>query len=350
MNDDYKTIRAIQDSIATQIGRARATGFYPLGQCPYCNRRDKAAVKPGVGFNCYSCKRIVYTLDEWSDLAARLATPVTERPKPLPKTKAESPKTWQHDPMKYHSRYISGLDVAERWQAYKPISEENVMRYQLGYGVLPPIKYERGEPVYTMRCNHLRLIYANIENSPHQPVAFRGRQIDCACKNEKPGDLKWLTVAGARKWLWNSADLKNAAGRCLIVAENPIDAILIMQAEPTVYAIAGTAGAGTWDREWSQMIAAANPTAVLVWYDNDLIGNPTEETRESMLAAWIAKERRAGREPSEGQIHQERTKAMGPKIAAQLQALGVKAQPYTWADGTRPKMDAGQYLVDSGAV
>jgi hypothetical protein len=348
-------IRIIQDAIADQLGdRSRQrSGFYAFDYCPFCHKKRKAAIKPGRGgFKCYSCEEQVHTLEEWQHLASVLATPITDAPPPREKAaRKEDPKVWQADPMRYHSRYIAPLDLAERWAAYKPISAENVMRYQLGYGTLPPIGRDRnGQPRYTMGCAHKRLTYANIENAQRQPVGFRGRQIECSCYADEPGDLKWITVAGTRAWLWNSYNLAQAAGRWIIVAENPIDGILIEQAQPDIYPLAGTAGAGTWYPEWTQMIAAARPKGVLIWYDNDLIGCPTPETRDLLVEQWIAKMIAKGRQPTAAQIEHQRTKAMGPKISTDLQALAIKAQPYRWAPGTPPKMDSGQHLINAGAV
>lgn len=344
-------IRIIQDAIAGQLGRARPSGFYAFAYCPFCGDRGGAAVKPGSGFKCYSCEREVKTLEDWQDLAATLATPIRLSPKVSAPRQAEQPKLWQHDPMFYHGRYTSAIDLVERWQAYKPVSHDNILRHQLGYGVLPPTaRRPDGSLVYTMGCNHKRLIYANIENPERRPVAFRGRQLECTCYKHTPGDLKWLTIAGASAWLWNSAGLASAAGRWIVIAENPIDAMLIGQAMPEVYPVAGTAGAGTWRDEWTRLIVAARPRGVMVWYDNDLIGNPTPETQALMVDRWIAKMIDRGHPPTTEQIQHQRTKAMGPKIAAAVEALGTPARPYAWPAGTRPKYDAGQYLIDIGAV
>lgn len=350
---DYSQIRTIQNALAEQLGElSRAgTGFYNFAHCPFCNKKRKGGIKPGAGFKCYSCAREVSTLAEWENLAALAGTPISDNPKPLPSQKQADAKHWQKDPMRYQSAYTSRLDVVAQWQAYKPISHDNIMRYQLGVGRLPPIGIDRaGNKKYSMGCGHERLTYANIENGMRQATGFRGRQVACTCYSDKPGDLKWITVAGTRAWLWNSDNLREAQGRYIIAAENPIDGILCSQAYPDCYPLAGTAGAGTWRPEWTQMIHAARPKGVLIWYDNDLIGNPTEQTLETMIAEWIAKQASGGHIPSESQIAHERTKAMAPKIAESLRALGTPARAYEWAEGTRPKMDAGAYLIESGVV
>jgi len=108
-------------------------------------------------------------------------------------------------------------------------------------------------------------------------------------------------------------------------------------------------GIPTFPDAWLQLIAAAKPKSVLIWLDNDLIGNPNEETRELLLARWIAKMRAKGVEPTPQMIEHQRTKAMGPKLVKALQALGVPTRAKEWASGTVPKMDMGQYLIEQGA-
>lgn len=349
-NTEYQEIRTIRQSIIKQLGTPKASGFHQF-DCPFCGHRRKAGIGTGGAFVCFTCRRPVTTVDEWAELAGRLAVPILIDPMPIKRSPSRPAATWQHDPMHWHSRLIAPLDLVSRWQDYKPVSEESIMRYQLGYGSLPPIGANAdGSPVYTMRCNHPRLTYSNIENADRQPCGFRGRQLSCTCQSDKPGDLKWLTVTGTSAWLWNSMSLARAAGRWIVVSENPIDGILGEQAMSDVVPVAGTAGAGTWRAEWTRLIVSARPRGVLIWYDNDLIGNPTEEARESLIAAWIAKQTAHGRPPTAAEIEYQRTKAMGPKIATWIRAAGVKAEPYQWGAGTAPKMDMGSFLMNGGVL
>ena len=324
---------------AESIGKLTASGFIVLPECPFCLGRKKAGIARLDGkhrFNCFVCGKKVQSPDEWADLAARMAAPMQYQPTPKQREQAP-PKTypWQNDPMKWHSRYTNNRNaVIESWQAYKPLSEATIIRYQLGLGILPH-----------NQCNHQRLIYANIENSDNQAIAFRGRTYQCSC------DPKWLTIIGSNTWLWGQYHiLKYAQGKRLIIGENPVDGMLAMQAMPGVLAVASTAGAGTFLEAWLQLIAAARPKSVLVWLDNDLIGNPNEETRELLLARWIAKMRAKGVEPTPQMIEHQRTKAMAPKLVKALQGLGVPTRAKEWASGTMPKMDMGQYLIEQGAV
>lgn len=332
-------IMQIQKSIAAQLGRPTQSGFHVL-DCPYCGGRRKGGVKPGRGYKCLVCDNKLTTEDDWLDLAARLSTPIQIDAKPKPKAAAKA-MLWQDDPGLWQSRLTSHPDLISAWQAYKPVSQESIMRYQLGYGVMPPVS--RG--VYTCGCNHPRLTYANIENIDGKPTAFRGRATTCQCAE------KWLTIKGASAWLWNSHNLKQARGRWVVQTENPIDAILLMQARPNVYAVAGTAGASTWLDVWSHQIGAARPLGFISALDNDLIGNPTPQTRAVLLALWVLKMTMRDNPPTPHMIELQRTKAMGPKVAASVRAAGVaRSLAYQWTEGTKPKMDIGQYLIDNGVV
>lgn len=336
--------------IANQFPDTRpyANDWYPWRQCPFCGYRKKgaAAFHETYGFKCFKCQKRP-TLEELIALAGGVVDESSLMR--LPPAAPKPMQAWQFDPMAYHRRYIAPLDLAARWAAYKPISEESIMRYQLGYGTLPPHSFDGDRPIYTMGCDHKRLIYANLENRDRQPTAFRGRQVTCECKDSGGDRLKWITVKGALAWLWGESLLAQAEGRSVIVVENPIDAILTMQAMPDVIAVAGTGGASTWRPDWTRAIALAAPASVLVALDNDLIGYPNRETAIAQLDSWIAKQTaKHGQRPSEAAIAQQAGKAMGPKIANGLRAEGAKADLWHWPDGTAAKMDFGQYLIDQG--
>lgn len=345
MNDQAIPIGQLAKACYAQaelIGKLTASGFIVLPECPFCGGNKKAGIRRVLDgayykhrFNCFVCGKKVQSPEEWQELASRMAAPMQYQP--TPKREQPAPKTypWQNDPMRWHSRYTNDRNaVIEAWQAYKPLTEQTIIRYQLGYGVLPH------NP-----CEHKRLIYANIENSDNQATAFRGRTSGCDC------EPKWLTLIGSQAWLWGQYHvLRQAHGKRLIIGENPVDCMLAMQAMPGVLAVASTAGAGTFPDAWIQLIAAARPKSVLVWLDNDLIGNPTDETRELLVERWIAKMRAKGVEPTPQMIEHQRTKAMGPKLVKALQALGVPTRAKEWASGTTPRMDMGQYLIEQGAV
>jgi len=337
---------------AESIGKLTASGFIVLPECPFCGGNKKAGIRRVLDgtyykhrFNCFVCGKKVQSPEDWQELAARMAAPMQYQP--TPKRQQAAPKTypWQADPMRWHSRYTNDRNaVIDAWQAYKPLSEQTIVRYQLGYGAFSRSQFNHDDYLI---CEHPRLMYANIENADNQASAFRGRIYKCNCDPKKH---KWLSIMGSQAWLWGQYHiLKHAHGKRLIIGENPVDGMLAMQAMPGVLAVASTAGAGTFPDAWLQLIAAAKPKSVLIWLDNDLIGNPNEETRELLLARWIAKMRAKGVEPTPQMIEHQRTKAMGPKLVKALQALGVPTRAKEWASGTVPKMDMGQYLIEQGA-
>lgn len=352
--EEYQRHKTMISLVRDQaIDRVSPTGFQHFQVCPMCDARPrKAAISSNGTFYCFVCGK-----HEIADVCAALGiiiqggsvSDTTSRRTEKKQPRQSSAYLWQLDPMQWHSRLIRPLDVVARWQAYKPISEQNIMHYQLGWGPLPPYGKNEHGYLYAGRCGHKRLVYANIENVDKIPSAFRGRQVECSCCAEKKGDLKWLTSLGAGAWLHGAAEIERSNNAHIIIAENPIDRLLIKQAMPEVVTGGPTAGAGTWLIEWSKIIYRANPKSVMFWYDNDLIGCPNPETLEILIAEWIAKMIEKGKPPSQQMIDHQRTKAMGPKNAAQLQAMGIHAGAFSWPGGTRPRMDSGQYLIDNGA-
>lgn len=348
--------------IAEAIRLTRSTkmtegGFYQFDRCPFCGAGERRPRRvAGVGgksgkFKCFKCTPTPLSVDEFLEkMGATPQAPLVATSQPEPERKRGIP-LWQLDPMKYHSRLTSASGLVERWQSYKPVSEAMIMRYQLGYGPLPPIRKNKdGSLAYSMGCEHDRLVYANLENRDRQAVAFRGRQLGCQCHNLKPGDLKWLTIAGGKAWLFNAAAVERSYRAQIIIVEQPIDAILTMQAMPDVLAVAGTAGAGTWRPEWTKLIVNAAPESVLVWLDNDLIGGPNEATREALIMERKAKIEARGQVATQAMINGWRESAMAPKIVADLQRLGCYAAQWQWPDGTPAHMDNGQFLINEGAI
>lgn len=328
------------------VGSASASGFYKLDYCPFCQRKKKAGINPMNGaFKCFVCNHEVRGLEVWQQLASHYAVAIHTPPPIVQKRSVKKTYAWQTDPPLWHSRLTNDHQaVVMAWQTYKPLTEETIMRYQLGFGALPPISLQPHR--YTMRCNHRRLVYVNRENDARQAVGFRGRQYECSCFRDKAGDLKWLTVQGCTVWLDGLHDLRLAHGKHIIVCENPIDRYLAMQMMPEIYALAPTAGAGTWRDDWSKAIAAANPKSVLVWFDNDLIGNPNEETKIRQIEDWRQGYRqKTGNEPSPDQLRYHADKAQAPKIVESLRRLHVAADCWKWASKSPIHADLGWYLT-----
>ena len=305
-------------------GRAHA-------DCPFCGKAAKArqthfsfwqAGKYGAkaGYKCFICGAGggLRALAEHLEI-----TPPKERESEAP-AEAPKPRTWQKNPGWYLERFCGALDRVPRWQAYKPLTLETIGRWRLGVGVLP-----------SSPCPHKRLIYPQLING--QPTGFRGRAIDCSCD-------KWMTAGGGSAWLWGAELLHE--GATVIIAENPVDAMLAMQETPDIVAVAGTAGASTWKPEWTRAIAASRPARVLEWFDNDLAGHPNAITHELELARW--KQEMEARVAA-GKITRlpAPPKPNGPRVVHDLQAAGVNAYGYTWPPGTPVHADLGQALIQS---
>lgn len=298
--------------------------------CPFCGKTAKhnqthfsfwqaGRYASKAGYKCFVC-------DAGGGLRAladhlRVTTPyvadTTDQPAP-------KPRKWQTQPNYYLERYCWTLDRVTLWQAYKPLSLETISRYRLGVGVLP-----------SSPCQHKRLIYPHMDGD--QVRGFRGRAIACDCD-------KWISCGGTTAWLWGAELLY--PGATVIIAENPVDAMLAMQQTPDIVAVAGTAGAATWKPEWTQALVASRPGRVLEWFDNDLAGHPNKRTYEVELARW---RREMEQRVAAGKIARlpATPKPAGPRIVRELQAAGLAASGYQWPAGTPVHFDLGSALIQS---
>lgn len=290
--------------------------------CPFCGHEpvDSKTGRFKVHFSfsregsckCYSCSQSGSLRDMADALGHEQRRPLA----PLPPRRVQTPqepRQWQRSPESYLERYCAHWHRVERWQAYKPLTLDSIARWRLGVGTLP-----------SSPCQHERLIYPVIEAG--QIVGLRGRAIQCDCD-------KWISAGGSTARLWG-ADLLRPGAR-VIIAENPVDAMLAMQETPGIIAVAGTAGASTWPDDWTKRIAESQPEAVLHWGDNDLAANPNRETYRREILAW--------RKAHPGATSWPEPKS--PKIVAALVAAGVHAECYVWPDGTPHKADLG-WLIE----
>ena len=94
-------------------------------------------------------------------------------------------------------------------------------------------------------------------------VALKGREFGCACGK------KWTFAKGSKNVLYNVDGLVYATGRLLIVTEAPFSALLAMQDDASIVAVAPSVGGSAWDDAWSERIATIKPKHVYVWYDNE---------------------------------------------------------------------------------
>lgn len=293
--------------------------------CPQCHQEGKFAFSP-KGAHCFrgSCG---YSASLWGfanqigfyQRGGEYISPAipSRRDRPL--------ANWQRDPQAVLDQYISAPDVYERWQKYKPVNLDTIIKYQLGVGVLP-----------ASRCKHKRLIVPLIEGG--KIVGFRGRAIDCACTADCPDGCKvhcpkWLTCGSAKTILFGLDGVSR--GDIVYWLENMVDAMLVVQTSTHNYkAVASTAGAGTW-KDFIQPMVEKTPALVVVALDNDLAGQPTPAARRYLIQQHIAKH---GAPPIEG--------LNGIKITNAFLRERTPVHLLRWPDDAPPKAD-GFFLLRS---
>lgn len=306
------------DTLAQRLdAQLRRDGRYHA-DCPFCHKEAKQAQKHfsfcESGYICWVCDAQggLRALAEHLDIAgdAPAAPRRVERP--------QEPRHWQKRPDYYLDRYCGAFDRVQAWQAYKPLTLDSIARFRLGVGTLP-----------ASRCERRRLIVPVFSGG--NVVAFHGRAY-----RDDDTDAKWLTAGGSSKQVLFNADSLHSSPTVVIV-ENFIDAILVMQAEPGLVAVAG--GGVSWRAEWTMQIAQARPKHVLLLLDNDLAGFPNLETYAHLRAEW--ERAHPGVKPPEPR---------GPKIATALVAAGIRSvRGPNWPPGTPPKFDIGQDLARRAA-
>lgn len=278
--------------------------------CPFCGKEEDHFSFSERGFHCFVCGESGSLKVLQEKLGTRTDEPYRYvKPKPKP---ARSYR-WQENAGQLLAHFETHPRLVELWQRYRPFTAETIRRWHLGVGVLA-----------ACRCKHRRLIYPAFADG--QIVAFRGRTVECACD-------KWLQSAGSQVVLWGFELLE--PGAKVIVAESPVDAMLAMQEEPSIVAVASTAGAGTWRAEWTEIVRDSRPSQVVVWYDNDLAGSPSPSVRSVLAEAWHKAHPQIERLP----------RANGPWVANQLLKAGIPALLYRWPVSAPPKADLGSALM-----
>lgn len=180
--------------------------------------------------------------------------------------KLEVKPDWLDHVNDYQTMYASRADRVNLWQQYKAVTEEQITAYGLGVGRFP---------AYTSACSHDRLTVP-ITRPDAGIVGFRGRAFQCDCKS-------WLTPKGSRMFLFNWEALAQVKGQPLFIVENPIDALLLKAKKNTI-AVA-TLGVTIWKAEYTELIKTANPSKIVVAFDNDRPGNGAGEAGKRK---WIA--------------------------------------------------------------
>lgn len=243
-------------------------------ECPKCGKGDKHFAYSEKGAHCFVCG---YSASLWS-LARDLGALEANGPPGLPRRSrppARAPKT-SPEP---------GWYGATDWERYSPkpspaalayyhsrsIDNDSIARWHLGFGYLPGIP---------AGCAHPRYILPVFEAG--RLVALKGRRLD-GTECEQMGHPKWLSAAGSRTVLFNADGLRE--GATVVVTAAPYNAIKAMQRYPAAVAVAPSQGEGTWRADWTERIARARPSYVVVWYDADDAGKAGAAKVERSLKA-----------------------------------------------------------------
>lgn len=303
----YKSLCHKLNTQPDRRGWARCT-------CPECGeeRQRKAAFNTG-GFNCFVCgaKMPLHKLAESIGVNGKNA----DRLPPI-KKRQPKPRYWFREPDLWLQKTLEHPQRLELWQSYRPFTIDTISRWKLGVGVVP-----------STPCSHARLTYPYDDNGR---VTLRGRLLDCDCDERA---MKWLTAGGGKAALWGVELLAPRAA--VVLCESPVDAMLLMQNDPELVAIAPTAGASTWRKEWTQAIVDTSPSLVVVAYDNDLQGQAMGQTRATLAREWLEKRPRL-------------PVANGPKVANYLLRAGLTVRLYDWKDAP-PKADVGWMLTQDAS-
>lgn len=296
--DPFPTIHAALQGTPTRRGWYDAT-------CPNCG---KAAARGQTHFgysetggHCFVCG--------WSGgisaLAALLRVEIGEYTPPKPQPKPEPTiARWRLNPWELLRRYQTATERFSAWQAYKPLHNETIDRYGLGFGPLP-FQRDNGD-WYMSRSNWLIV-----------PIWQDGALMALRGRNTGDRGPKWISATGSAYALWGVEDVQ--PGRVCWLCENYVDAMWLLQEHPEWSAVA-IGGATTWKAEWAAQLAKRKPAMVIVALDNDLAGNGGGARRDELLAEWRATH--TGKPP----------KANGPLIANDLLQAGIDARLFTWPD------------------
>lgn len=224
-------------------------------QCPYCGKPAKRGQKHFFfserGFKCWICSEHggLKKLAEKIGLDTGDYTPPEYHQEPI---KLES-SVFPYDLISKYEKHPKRIQL---WQAYKPLSEELIIKYRLGVGRLPK---EDG----TFYSDE-RLIVPLVRDG--KLVMLRGRSMQ---GSKHPA--KWLT-RGTPARLFNG-DLITPHS-IVVIMENWIDTLIFMTRfrHPDLVPVATSGGASTWLDSWSKHIAKIKPKGIIMAMDNDKAG------------------------------------------------------------------------------
>jgi len=279
-------------------------------ECPECGKGGRHFSFSERGGYCFVCG--------FSSSLAQLAKrfelgEVTVRTVAAPKEPAK-PRNWQKEPEVWVRHFCAAIDRVTVWQKYRALTLDTIQRYRLGVGILP-----------SCACHHRRLVLPIYQDG--FVIALRGRAIGCNCP-------KWISAAGSKVALVNVDRLHE--GCTVVISENQTDAILAMQETPEVVTLA-SGGVG-WNEKWTELLVKSRPERVILWLDNDLAGNPNEETYKKLVVEW-QRDHLGAKPPTPA----------GPRIANELIKAGLKVSVYRWPKGTPAKADLGWAMTEGAA-
>lgn len=283
--------------------------------CPNCGKEPAhgqihAHFSEGKGFFCQVCKeggslerllKLVGGEQDKSDYTPYRPTRNRLGPKPAP----ERERPWRDQAIELISLYRKPPDLVRRWQAYKPLSDEAITRYRLGFGRLPGQQTER-------------LIVPIFHHD--QVVALHGRD-----PRREVTERKWICATGSSKMAYGLDELEK--GCDFWVCENFVDRIMFRERFNGIFDCIALGGVRLFYAEEIEAIKAVRPKRIFIALDNDLVGQPNQRQKPEMLRKWFAEHPDAKKEPE----------SFGPRIANQLQQMKLPAVLFRWPNNAPHK-------------
>lgn len=298
--------------------------------CPYCgaepSRGNVYFSFNRNGYNCYKCgarsnaeagagglKPLAQKLGLWDDLPNREAQhrrpPVAAPPAPVERAQPG----WKKNPQRFIDGYLSHPQRFQLWQKYKPVSDETIVKYDLGVGQLPDQKATRLiVPLYWQgEC-----------------VGLKGRSLHTVTD---PGVPKWIAATGSNVTTLWGFDKVAARTDILLICENYVDAALVSQEDQLP--VVATGGARDLTSEEVAALKKLAPRHIVVAYDNDLAGQAQGAFRAKLEQEWLQEQR------SKGNNVTTPPQSRAFPLVAKLRSAGMEASLFPWPDSAPAKAD-----------